>query len=423
MKPKLMLGAVALCCAGNAAIAVQMQIAPIYTPSIAVIPLVNNGKILVQDFLQGTYHLESIDASSTSPAVSIRNNLQSYLHPLDFGGPQVAWISYGAHAAAPGGGIPIAPRKTAASSIAPLLGGSARYEISVFSLGTSAEQNVSTDTGYKEFIGADGSAVVWTDYRYFSAADTTVEIFYWNAGGSERRITNHRGYKSAVRLRGNLIVWQDYRNAGSIKNADIYLYDLSTSAEKAICTNPAYQDQPFAQGRYVVWQDYRNAGSDPKNSDIYLYDLSTNQERPICTAPGYQSDPQVYGDIVVWHDYRNAQTDSSNADIYLFDLSTNTEQAVTSKAGYQAQPYLYNGLLAWYDYSDRKVYAAKLPTGIAENGVPLFHSREARGVPRLSIAVAQSQGDIGYSILGQLLPEQVRGIAQHSSCTMRVNLP
>lgn len=371
--------------------------------SIAVIPYLHSGNVVLQDFTQGTYRLKLVNVA-TRNVTEIRNNMTAYLYPVAFGGTHVAWIGYGSG----GGSIPIGGDGggIGGGDIGGSIGGGdviipttgAAYHVMRLDVSSKSEKTVSTDTAYKEFVAADGGKVAWTDYRYFSAGDTTVELYLYN--GSESRITQKQGYKSWPHIRGNRVVWQDYRNAGSTKNADIYLYDLGTRNEKAICTNDRYQDQPCVYDDLVVWQDYRNGTGGDRNADIYLYDLSTNEEIAICTDPAYQSRPKVYGDFVVWHDYRNAGSDTANADIYGYDLANKTEFVVTAKGGYQGPPHLYDGYVVWADYTDNKVYALRAgeTASVAYSPHPAAHRREA--IPAAAVTGAQARS---YNAAGQVI--------------------
>ncbi len=350
------------------------QIQQLYTPAIPVLPLFYGEKVLVQDFIQGAYKLAVIDVANGSSSV-VYNSLQTYLDPVAFGGTHAAWITYSKGGG--GGGLGGLLKNSAVH----ISGARVKYQIKVLPVNISSPLDVTSDTTYKEQLSIDGGKVVWTDYRYFSAGDTTIEVYFRDmAVGSERRITNQRGYKCSPHIRGDKIVWADYRNAGSASNADIFLHDLSSGTEKAICTESHYQDQPHVYGNYVVWQDYRNTGSDPKNADIYLYDLSNNQERAICTAPGFQCYPQVYGNLIVWQDYRNATTDTSNADIYAYDLSTGSETVLTNRPDYQSEPQIYGDIIVWYDFSDNKVYKADFSVKTVKDILPLRLDKQTRSL-------------------------------------------
>jgi beta propeller repeat protein len=336
-------------CMSFGAFALSIQVSTLFKPGIATPPLLYDGKVCIEDFVQGSYRLRLVDASSGT-AQELRNNVTAYLWPLAYGGTYAAWIGYstgggGGGGGSGAGGIPIS------------------YYVQTINAANKTEVKIVENIYYIERLVAAANRVVWTDYRYFTTSDTTIEIYLYDfSSGSERRITSRKGYKSAPYIMGNQIVWQDYRNATQDgKNADIYLYDLSAGQEKTVCTYSAYQDQPSVYNNIVVWQDYRNAGSDQKNADIYMRDLSTGTERAICTAPGYQAYPRIYGNIIVWQDYRNATpSDTSNADIYLYDLATSTEMAVTTKTGYQSEPFFYGSTIVWFDYTDNTIYKAAL---------------------------------------------------------------
>lgn len=349
---------VLLCVVSTPALSVNTSV--LYDkPEIAVIPLLYNGEVLFQDYVQGSYRLYvlPIDGGNKS---EIRNNGSKYLYPLDFGGSHAAWISYVASGTS-GGGL-----FKSTSPVDPVDPGTppadAAYYVKGLSMDTQSESDLASDTAYKEFVAVDGKKAVWTDYRHFSTADTTIDVYLYDHGtNKETRLTDNRSYKSHPDIQGNHVVWSDFRNTSSDKyNADIFLYDLSKNEETPICTEPGYQAQACVYGDRIVWQDYRNADSDSKNADIYLYDLSKNEEKPICTAEGYQCYPKIYGDIVVWHDYRNTDSDSKNADIYFYDLSTGEESEVTLKSGYQGPPYLYGDYIVWQDYTDNKLYVGHL---------------------------------------------------------------
>ena len=341
---------VLLCVVSTPALSVDVSV--LYDkPSIAVMPLLHDGEVLFQDYSKGSYRLYvlPIDGGGKS---EVYNSGTTYLHPLDFGGSHAAWIGYTSGGA--GGGLfkstgPVVPGGP---------GAGASYFVKGIAVNAESATNLAGDGAYKEHVAVDGNRVVWTDYRHFSAGDTTVEVYFYDfAANKESRLTDHNGYKANPAVQGDYIVWADYRNTSSDKhNADIFLYDLSNNDEKPICTEPGYQDQPCVNGHLVVWQDYRNADSDGKNADIYLYDLSKEEEKPICTAQGYQCYPKIYGGLVVWHDYRNAGSDSKNADIYYYDLSTGSEGEVTLKSGYQGSPDLYGEYVVWQDYTDNKIY-------------------------------------------------------------------
>ncbi|MBD3393318.1 MAG: hypothetical protein GF418_14415 [Chitinivibrionales bacterium] len=327
--------------------AIDLSVTELFDPAIAVIPDIDGSGIMYQDFREGKYKFISRDLTATEEV--IRDNGPAYMHPFDFGGNLLAWIEYKTTY----GGM----SKRGIDTPVPADGD---YYVKVLEVSGGSETHATSDVGYKECIAADGIDVVWTDYRHYSASDTTIELYYYD-GGSESRLTNQQGYKAAPMVRDNAMVWQDYRNATSNQsNADIFYATLPGVQEEEICTEGSYQAQPCLYGDIIVWQDYRNAdGGD--NADIYMYDRSSNDVTEVCTDASYQAHPKVYGDYIVWHDYRNVSgSDPENADIYLYEISTQDEQEVTTKAGYQAPPYLYGNNIVWYDYEDGKVYRAEI---------------------------------------------------------------
>ena len=390
-------------CMSFGAFALSVQVSTLFKPGIATTPLLYDSKVCIEDFVQGSYRLRLVDASSGT-AQELRNNMTAYLWPLAYGGTHAAWIGYSTGSGGPGGdpatgGIPIS------------------YYVQTINATSKTELKVADNIYYIERLAAAANRVAWTDYRYFTASDTTVEIYLYDfSSGSQKRITSQKGYKSAPYIMGNQIVWQDYRNAAADpKNADIYLYDLGASQEKAICTNSAYQDQPSVYNNIVVWQDYRNAGSNPKNADIYMRDLSTGTERAICTAAGWQAYPRIHGNIIVWQDYRNATTDTANADIYLYDLATNTETAITTKAGYQSEPFLYGSTVVWLDYTDNTIYKAVISSSSVKAGFKPSTGRCGIAHAKLMIApgaVGQTKDRLPCSaVSGRRIARRGSGIA------------
>jgi beta propeller repeat protein len=381
-------------CMAFGAFALSIQVSTLFKPGIATPPLFYDGKVCIEDFVQGSYRLRLVDASSGT-VQELRNNSMSYLWPLAFGGIYAAWIGYGSGRGGPDGG---------------------GYYVQTINATSKTELKAVENIYFIERLAAAANRVVWTDYRYFTAGDTTVEIYLYDfLSGSERRITSQKGYKSGPYIMGNQIVWQDYRNATvNPENADIYLYDLGTNQEKTVCTNTTYQDQPSVYNDVVVWQDYRNTGSNPKNADIYMRDLATGTERAICTAQGYQAYPKIYSNIIVWQDYRNATpSDTSNADIYLYDLATNSEMVVTTKAGYQSEPFLYGSTIVWFDYSDNIIFKASFNSSSVNTSIEPSISRSGNIHRKLVVTTTTVDQTIDRSPQSNILGRRITRLGNH----------
>ena len=198
------------------------------------------------------------------------------------------------------------------------------------------EEQLTTDSLYREYPKTDGTHIIWVEWNVAS------KIWYYDiASGSHNLISNTGTNQNYPEIHSGIAVWQEIGEKKSIMSAS-----LSPHVEtRTVYTSDTTAIKPAVYGDRVVWEEY--AGNDYTN--IYYKRIGDSSAAPLSRSQNQQSNPRIYGDYVVWQ-----ELDSGNDgwNIYLFNLQTGEKKQLTRDRAAQINPDISENLVVWEDHRD-----------------------------------------------------------------------
>ena len=198
------------------------------------------------------------------------------------------------------------------------------------------EEQVTTDSLYREYPKTDGTYIIWVEW------DVTSKIWYYNTESRSRnQISSTNANQNYPEIHAGISVWQESGPKKAIVSASLSPYVES----KAVYTSETTATKPAIYGDRVVWEEY--GGNDYTN--IYYKRIGDTYAGPLSKSQNPQSNPKISGDYVVWQ-----ELDSGNDDwnIYLFHLTTEEKRQLTRNPAAQVNPDICGNLVVWEDHRD-----------------------------------------------------------------------
>ena len=198
------------------------------------------------------------------------------------------------------------------------------------------EEQVTTDSLYREYPKTDGTHIVWVEW------DVTSKIWYYNIASQTRnQISSTKNNQNYPDLNAGITVWQESGPKKSIMSASL----TPAIGEKVVYASETTATKPSIYGDRVVWEEY--AGSD--YTTIFYTRIGDTYAGALSKTQNPQSNPKVSGDYVVWQEL-DAGTNDWN--IYLFHLGTEEKRQLTRDTAAQINPDISGNLVVWEDHRD-----------------------------------------------------------------------
>lgn len=198
------------------------------------------------------------------------------------------------------------------------------------------EEQVTTDSLYREYPKTDGTYITWVEW------DVTSKIWYYDTVSQSRnQISSTTSNQNYPDIDAGIAVWQESGTKKSIMSASLSPYVEA----KVVYASETTATKPAIYGDRVVWEEY--AGSDYTN--VYYKRIGDTYAGPLSKSSNQQSNPKISGDYVVWQEL-DSGTDDWN--IYLFHLSTGEKRQLTRDKAAQIHPDISGNLVVWEDHRD-----------------------------------------------------------------------